>query len=372
MGRNGAGGVIVAALACALCLASPALAQDPPPRDGGTCATESGPLRLTQAWARPPGGEWEDPLAKLCVLFHYHHSSRPAVPPDAGPPPDHGPPPMALVSFRTRAHDSPDLSSVYPPGTLFSLVVESSGPQPLVAMGTFADPRARMDGGRVTLQAATAPVTPSYWSGFEMPRCSPPSMTLRSALQGVILFDPGDSSITAERLRRDRGAYVGTNAEQIQARPAGDALEIYLSGCGDADPATLDGFYTAFIPARGAGQLGIGSWLLALLSDREIDAVMKLTDNGRPVRASDFEVASAEEVALRPAPGVEPAPAGEAPAGILVDYHLSFSPHVIRATANRGQVRVARRCRARKGRLKVRRRGARKTLVCVPRRSRRR
>ena len=333
------------------------------------CTTEQGPVRLTQAWARAPGGGWENALEKLCTNVHYMEF---VLPPGAAPPPGPAPPPMAFVAFSTRDDAGGDLASVYPPGTFFSFVVESSGPDPLVVSGTLGDPRVRADGKKVTIQATTTPVRWGDWTGPRGPVCGWGwSRTLRSALFATVTMDPGDSSPFAAGLRSDRGAYFGTNAQQTWVRRAGDMVELYVAGCGDDDPATREGFYTGLLPAGGTGQLGIGPPLLRSLSDSTIDAVMQLTDNGRLVRTADFQVVSGSEIALKPAPGVDPLTVGGGPAGIFIDYRLSYSPHYIRATANRRQVRIAKRCRARKGRLKVRKRGARKTLVCVARRARR-
>jgi hypothetical protein len=64
----------------------------------------------------------------------------------------------------------------------------------------------------------------------------------------------------------------------------GKAFSLDLSGCGDGDPNTADGFFDGFIPDGAAERLGISPELIAGLSAPVAGQLVEVTNNAhRPV-----------------------------------------------------------------------------------------
>lgn len=332
-------------------LAFPALvpAQEPNQEEPGqdSCVTESGPLKVTSVLARPPGGEFENALDKLCgPLIEYRED-----PDGAG-----GTYRTAYVILQLKSGDQ-DLSAVYPQGTLFSVTVESSGPEPLFLLGVMDNPVAQFEGQKVTFQGESTTVNfpANGWTADGSPDCSGGTLDYRSWLRAIVALEPipEDPALT-EYLYR--GTYVGTNSpvpELPVVSEDGDTVEVGVQGCGDGDPSTEEGFFKGFVPANGVAEMGIDQSLLESLSDELVDQLMQLLDNGVLTPDALFELASQQEVALTP-PAVGARTQASEPAGITIDYRFSYSVHRLATTSNRKNVRRAKTCRRQKGKLKVR------------------
>jgi hypothetical protein len=345
--------------------------EAPPPPPGGPagtfCATDAGPVRIAALWARRPGGGWENALANLCPSLRYMEQPDPT-----------GGATIRSASFFFSPGGGPttlpeDLSSAYPPGTEMSLELEASI-APLAAGGAIAEPLASFEAAKITVQGRTTQIKFAFGGD-----CSS-ATTLRSFFGGGVLFEPVGSGRFADELRSYRGAFFGTNAMQHtmpQVSPDGRALNVTVEGCGDGDPTTEEGFFTGFIPSKGTAEMGLSQPLLKSLSDKIADQLMELKDNGATEPDAGFEVASQRDVQLDPTPGASTSKASAVtPAGVTVDYRLSFSEHKLSTTSNRKKIRTAKTCRARKGKLAVVRRGtgrkAKKTLACIVKKKRKR
>lgn len=326
--------------------------------DQEPCVTESGPLKVTSVLARRPGGEFENARDELCgPLIEYRED-----PDGAG-----GSYRTGYVILELKSGDQ-DLSAVYPKGTLFRVTVESSGPEPLFLLGVMDNPVAQFEGQDVTFQGESTTVNypANGWTPDGAPDCSGGTLDYRSWLRAIIALEPipEDPQLTDYLYR---GTYVGTNSpvpELPRVTGDGDTVEVEAQGCGDGDPATEEGFFKGFVPAQAVAEMGIGQSLLGSLNDRLADQLMQLQDNGVLAPDAAFELASEQEVELTPpALGARTAQTSE-PAGITIDYRFSYSVHTLATTSNRKNVKLAKKCRKKKGKLKVR--GGK--LVCVNKR----
>src|SRR4051812_862819 len=100
----------------AICAFAPSAFADPPTVSSPDCPTSDGPVRIDHLWARAPGGQWEDGLAKLCPFLHYADQ----------PTPDGDNASYFSFSFEVKNTFDSDLSAVYPPGTEMSLELTST------------------------------------------------------------------------------------------------------------------------------------------------------------------------------------------------------------------------------------------------------
>lgn len=391
---------------------SPAPDGQPPPCPpgavcgpaAGTCKGESGPVKLLKAAARKPGGDWGDALDKICVNLTYTEQPDPTggttrfVSFSA-----EGKQPIEDPSQPGTFKSAQDLASIYPKGTLFSLEIESSGPAPLIVGGAMEDPVVQIAGGKIAIQGKSTTVTFAFnYTGSgpnQSPDCAGRTETMESFFNGGIMLEPSGGGQAAGELRRYRGAFFGTNAQQNdlpKVNPDG-SVQVNVAGCGRRaaagsaraaqlkSSATAEGFFQGFLPVQGTAELGVDRSLLASVPEAAVDEMMKLLDNGKEQPDADFEPATEEDIDLAPTEEGEAdtATAGAAslraatpgttssPAGIAIDYRLSFSAHLLKTTSDRKDVAVAKRCKRKRGKLKVVKRGSRKALACVSRKKRR-
>lgn len=366
--------VAVAALALVSAPAS-ALGQGPPP--SGECTTQSGPATLSNVFAKPPGGEWEPALEKLGCLFQYQQS----------PDPTGGTSHSVTISFTDKSGNY-DISSAYPVGTEMSFDVTSADPQPLFFVGAADDPLASFGaeassaaagGETITVQGKTTEVNFAFQYSGSSPNCSAGTMKMSSFIGGSVMLEPSGGGFS-ETLLSYRGFWGGTNAQTTtlpQVSSDGKSVSVTISGCGDDDPSTEEGFFKGFMPIEGTAEAGLSPSLanqLENLGDKSVDQLQltQLTDNGQPAPSANFELASQGDVApqgVANASGfAKAASTGESVAGIVIDYRTSFSTHQLVSQVNTAAVRraktVARDCRRAKGRLAIVRKSGKRVLAC--------
>jgi hypothetical protein len=133
------------------------------------------------------------------------------------------------------------------------------------------------------------------------------------------------------------GSYFATNSYPAVPKvlEGGKAFGLELSGCGDGDPNTADGFFDGFIPDAAAAKLGISPELIASLTAPVAGQLVQVTNNGQPTNAG---------LTLEKVEG-----------GIKFGYSLSYSSHHILIRANHKAIALTRRCQRTHGKLRVER-----------------
>jgi hypothetical protein len=263
-----------------------------------------------------------------------------------------------------------------PPGTPISVGLRlAPGMVVLSTVGRWRDAVVLSRGADTVIQAKTAPWdyhNEAYFGGGLDCTLEPvrwPSTFLGySYLNGL---EP-DGTPSTNTVDLAGGAYssnsIGPAFPRITVDGDGNAVgvEAFVSGCGDGDPATHEGYWDGFTPVSMFRSFGIDDAMLedtALLQD--IVEVRDLT-TGAPIEAS-FSVVREGGLALEPIPGVEmPPPPTGAVLGVRTTSEFSYSSHRLVQRAQPAALRAIRRCRATGGVPKP----AGGRLRCVPDRTR--
>lgn len=346
-------------LLLAFAFAAPAQAQDvPPPRGGSPCATEQGPVKVDAVETRADG-DWRDVSGDLCVFVTYAD-----VPGGATPPLRY-----ASYSLTDARNFSQDISAKFPEGTRMRVKLTSLVTAPLFTTGSMRDPLAAIDGQSITIEGETTSVRFAREYGADgAPNCAGATDEIPSFFSGLVQYDTDGTSPTEVDFRRYRGAYFGSNA-QTTGMPIvaadGRTIEVFVGGCGDSSPDTLEGYFQGFLPEAGLKEMGFTTQVLDALTDPVADEVMTLEDNGEPAPDANFDVQEEAEVESSGRRTTE------VPGGLSIDYRMSFSEHRISATADRRNLKIARTCVKKKGKLKTTGKGAKRKLVCKPRKKKR-
>ena len=140
-------------------------------------------------------------------------------------------------------------------------------------------------------------------------------------------------------------------------------LEVRVTGCGDQNPSTLEGYFDGFTPVSFFRGFGISDELLrdAALLQRIIEVRDARTN---ALIQATFAVVGAGELSLEPVPGttLPSPPAGPGIIGVRTTSAFSYSEHVLVQRGRPGAMRTLRRCRAKGGRPSSK--GGR--LTCIP------
>ncbi len=225
-----------------------------------------------------------------------------------------------------------------PPGTRFSLTLRSTGDAPSMVHGTMVDPVVSYQGQDAVIQALpTSQTFPLVYGPNSA--CEGRTVSRPAAVSGVLLL--GETSL--------RGAFFATNAAASGTpTPRGDgAFDVFLTGCGDRDESTLEGFFEGFIPNSA---LGVAPALAAIADD-----IVQVVNDG--VVQTKVEVDPARRADVVPF-GVR-VPGRLVPEGVVLSYRLSYSAHTVAVRPDRKLLKAARRCVKRGGEPRVRARKVR-------------
>ncbi len=144
-------------------------------------------------------------------------------------------------------------------------------------------------------------------------------------------------------------------------------LVVRVSGCGDQDPATLEGYFDGFTPISFFRGFGMSDEVLrdAAVLQRVIEVRDARTN---ALIQATFGLVGPGELALEPVPGVTlpSPPAGPGIVGVRTTSAFSYSEHELVQRAKPSAVRMLRRCRAKGGRPAPRD----GQLTCLPDRTR--
>ena len=196
----------------------------------------------------------------------------------------------------------------YPADTVFRVRGTIPGFEPVAAGGQFLEPSLQASGDDFVIEAKAVSIlrTEGGAGGPDTLRCT----TSPGVAWGGIIA-PASRGWA-------KGFTWSSNGHTVampQVRLVSDAppqLYFDVTGCGDGDPATLDGFLAAFLPLAFLQKLGISEAQLAATNDSELSSLFAVTDNGT----------SASPVFAKATN-----PSGEK--GVRLDYRLSFSRHEI-------------------------------------------
>lgn len=250
---------------------------------------------------------------------------------------------------------------------------------PVTTMGQWRDGVVGFGTDALAIQAQTAPWTyvPSAYNEDQTGSsghmdCSQGSTTWESTFGGFIglhsLQQDGTPDPTSNPLM---GSYFEANSSNLPFPylatddNGNQAVQIDVEGCGDHDPATLEGHFAGFMAPPALDFLGIGRQALDEGSSF-MSSLVRIRDalGGAQVDGS-LRAAKAADLAFEPIAGVTfPAvPSDPGPLGLLARADFSYSKHRLDFRARKANVRLVRRCARMRARV-VKRRGK---LRCRPR-----
>jgi hypothetical protein len=296
---------------CALALlglagAGTAAAAEPPPCIEAGFAAEG--VHVVRVEVKSPGGEWanqsEAEGSTYCGAAGYEEADQ-----------------VQIDATNTQPLET---------GTKIRITVESNFYTPLYLVGLFRSGQAVHEGNRVIVTGTVSPISLPQNKGEEclIGEEEEPQPAWFFFLQ----LDRGDPAEEAYA-----GSYFSTNSYPAVPKvlEGGKAFSLELSGCGDGDPNTADGFFDGFIPDAAAARLGISPELVAGLSAPVAGQLVEITNNGQPTNAG---------LTLQEVEG-----------GLQFGYSLSYSSHHILIRANHKAIALAHHCNRTHGRLHVER-----------------
>lgn len=274
--------------------------------------------------ARMPGQtSFSDvPDNKLCVTMIRFGSGA-----GAGP---ESPPEQVSVSVVPMVSPWP-----YPEGTLFRVSGQLAGFTPATAGGGMDEPAMLVQGEKFVVQAKAAKVR----SAVNEAACAEarPLTVLAFSLSPRL----SGSGAKLSELSAGSNGYSFASPQLQQGKLFFDAL-----GCGDGDPATLDGFINSQMSGAFLATLGVSQAVLRVSDSSSVASMINVGSSGKASQVS-FEKEQALDGTL----------------AVRMKYLTSFSRTQFQVGANKRAVAFAKKCSKKKG-AKLRKQG--KTLVCKP------
>lgn len=249
-----------------------------------------------------------------------------------------------------------------PPGTPISLGIRR--PPGMIFQTTFGRWRNSVvvsEGDETVIQASTVPWDYHHEAYFGGPglNCALQPARWPSTFTAYVALNPlnPDRTPNLDSARYAGSFYesntVGAVLPSIRVDEYGSptGLQVTVSGCGDADPLTHEGYFDGFTPISLFRAFGISDQLLqdtALLP--EIVEIRDLTTNS-PIGAS-FAPVSPSALAQEAVPGVTlpSPPAGSEVIGVRTTSTFSYSERVLLQRGRPRAIAFLRRCRSRGGR----------------------
>lgn len=236
----------------------------------------------------------------------------------------------------SAGYESPDEVAVralsyspLPTGDKIRVTIESDLYTPLYLVGLFGPGQTIYEGNRAIITGTVNEITLPPEAGEE---CVIDEEEPQPQWFLFLQLDRGDPAEEAYA-----GSYFATDSYPAVPKvlEGGKAFSLELSGCGDGDPNTADGFFDGFIPDAAAAKLGISPELIASLSAPVAGQLVQVTNNGQPTNAG---------LTLEKVEG-----------GIKFGYALSYSSHHILIRANHRAIALTRHCQRTHGKLRVER-----------------
>ena len=247
-----------------------------------------------------------------------------------------------------------------PVGTVISVGLQLPSDMSLVTInGRWRNGVVVTNGSEVVMQAQTVPwdyhQEAYFGSGLD---CSLPPAVFPSTFSAWASLN----SLNADRTPSTReapyaGGYYENNAViagfplfSADATGVPTGVVVGVSGCGDADPATHEGYFDGFTPVSVLRAFGIDE---SLLSDPSLlQSLLEVHDNitNASVDAT-FTPVYQQDIKLDPVPGVvmPQIPAGDALAGVRMTSSFSYSDHVLVQRAEPASLQKLRDCRTQGG-----------------------
>jgi hypothetical protein len=261
-----------------------------------------------------------------------------------------------------------------PAGTPISLGLQlPPGMTALHTFGRWRNATVLSDGSYTVMQASTVPWDyhqEAYFGGPGLDCARPPALFSSTFTSYIALnaLNP-DGTPNEDEAPYGGGFYesntVGTTFPRLRLDEVGNptGLQVLVSGCGDSDPSTLEGYFDGYTPASIFHAFGVGD---ALLRDAAaLQSLIEVRDarTGAPVQAT-FALVRGSDLALEPVPGITlpSPPPGSRIIGVRTTSSFSYSEHLLVQRGRPAAMRALRRCRAEGGRPAVS--GGR--VTCIP------
>ncbi len=254
---------------------------------------------------------------------------------------------VTLMHEFDAAHmNAQDISKALPNGTLIKLVLDfpTAAGKPSTLVGSLDNPAITFNGQRVTIEG-------------RIPTVRFPSVTkdcTTATPLGIVLFSIVTGStdpLEAAAINAFGGTVFTTNAYSFgvpTARSTG--MSFRVTGCGDGDPATTDGFAKGFLPLTALATMGLSSADVRGVPESAVDGLLTLENNGKAAPSGVFTRTTVN---------------GQQ--GIALSYLTSFSEHTLSIKPDAKSLKVIKQCGAKKVKATKTKKGKQKgktTLSC--------
>lgn len=240
-----------------------------------------------------------------------------------------------------------DVERWIPRGSRLEIVLDmpTSAGAPSQFIGALDDPDVAFSGQRVTVRGNVATVR---WP-------EDGSSCTTAAPRGISMFDVVTGStnpLVATALTAFTGSFIGTNAHTFNPpAPSTSGVQFKITGCGDGNPATPDGFAKGFVPLAALALMGIPAEAFSGVPAAAIDGFLSMVNNGATAPAATFTRTTMN--------GLD---------GIFFVYQTSFSPHTLAVRPDLRSLKVLQSCPAKQVKSKTVKKGKQKgktTLSCA-------
>lgn len=319
---------LIIALPLSLALLLPAAAGAEIP-SAGVCGATANPTGLPNEQpaiegdlsVKQPGAAEFTPVPKdqLCVVmnrFGYPNGQNSGLPPDQV---------SVFVSVKTG-------SWPYPEGSTYKISGRIEGFDAAGGAGAIDYPAMKADPSG-SFEVEGRPV--------EVKSAGSENQCAEAPVQKMLSF-----SLSASMGGPARNVIAGSNGYRVMGpQMQAGQLGFDVAGCGDGDPATVDGFLNSQLSSSLLTGLGISQATLGASDDGAVASMIGVSDNGKKAKASfNKELGLDGTIAVR------------------MVYRTSFSEHRVTIGGNKKAISFAKTCTKKKG--KLRKKG--QFLTCKP------
>lgn len=234
-------------------------------------------------------------------------------------------PPITSFMVQLRVPTGVALADRMPAGSRFRLSLRTTDSRDPVqrVSGYFGNPDVTFRGRDVVVEGDVASVkVPDAWNGSEpvCPQTSRPVVLLD--LQTNWEFAPGTVAY------RQQGLVMGHNAARSGGLAvSGAGIGFSITGCGDGDPSTKEGFADGFIPGDFLVDLGLPEGALESAPPDAIDGFMQLLKDKTVDRTAEFTRVTRGGVL-----------------GVAFAFRTSYSTHEVSVGLEEQNVKALKKC----------------------------
>lgn len=241
----------------------------------------------------------------------------------------------AAVRFRYVSEDGQltgsDVRAAMPPGTRYRLRLQTSASlEPMTSLsGWIANPEFTISGRDVTIEGDVVETLIAGSGDDPSTRPCPPAGT-QGNVSVDLLMRPRVLEVPGTVYYNSDGIVYGTNA-WMYGHPTISSAGLFFSitGCGDADPSTKEGFAHGFLPAARLAEMGIPQATFETAPPEAIDGFLQMLNNSVPDGGAVFSRVTRGGVI-----------------GAAFEYRTSYSAHELGVRPDADNLNAIRVCAA--------------------------